>query len=260
MNKYTQTYFITNDCMDINYKLTPIGAVMLFQDCFAQYMTTEHVAAFDVISDNIYWVVAEFNIEFTDEMPFWSEKTDVSVWVSETAKLRMYADFELSHNGKVYAKGNSCWFILSTETRRPLPIKFVADKFEICEELTLGEHKKFSLSEEKEAIKTITHKTNLSDIDFNNHVNNKSYINIANATLDKDFKLTHFLKKMNVKFMKEAFIDEVLTCTTCRTDDSNTFIHKIEKDGDAVCDISTVWELKGEQTEISTYPLQIRNF
>ena len=259
--KYSHTYNVILDNMDMQeYRLRPISAIMYLQDAFARYCGTKRVAAYDLFSQNLIWVVGEFNIVFLSILPYWSEEIEVNIWISEITKLKIYADYELSYQNKPFAKGNSCWFLLNDTSKRPVKTDVIADKFVICNELTLGEHKKFSLSEEKEAIKTITHKTNLSDIDFNNHVNNKSYINIANATLDKDFKLTHFLKKMNVKFMKEAFIDEVLTCTTYRTDDSNTFIHKIEKDGDAVCDISTVWELKGEQTEISTYPLQIRSF
>ncbi len=258
MNKYTQTYFITNDNMDINYRLTPIGAVMFFQDCFAQYMTTKHVAAFDVISKNLFWVVAELNIEFTDDMPFWSEKIDVEVWISEASKIKIYADFELIHNGKVFAKGNSCWFILSTETHRPMPVNIVADKFGVLNKLTLGEHKKFKLDEPDNVVRTITHKTNLSDIDFNNHVNNKSYINVANATLDRDFKLTHNLKTMSVKFIKESFIDEILTCTTYSTKENYKFIHKIKHNDDDICDITTIWEPISEQNDISNFKLQIR--
>ena len=58
MSKYSQIYYVTNECMDVNYKLTPTGVVVFFQDCFAQFLTTKNLAAFDVIKDNIYWVVS----------------------------------------------------------------------------------------------------------------------------------------------------------------------------------------------------------
>ena len=90
MDKYCQKYIITNDCMDINYRLTPISAIMYFQDCFARYMTLNNLAAFDIVDDNLYWIVSEFNIEFCSELPFWSEEIEVSAWVSEITKLKIF--------------------------------------------------------------------------------------------------------------------------------------------------------------------------
>ncbi len=258
MSIFSQNYFVTNDCMSIDYKLTPIGVIMFFQDCFAQYMTTKNIAAFDIIDDNMYWVVSEFNVEFEEDAPFWSEKIDVNVWISELKKLRLYADFELTHRGKTFAKGNSCWYILSTETHRPLAIDKIAGCFPINEKLMLGEHTKISFDIPVEKISEYTHKINLGDIDFNNHVNNKSYINIAESTISKGYRDKHSLKNLTVKFIKESFLYDELVCSTYKTDDKNTFIHRITKFDDPVCEIKTQWQEKTLNNDIKNYDLQIR--
>ena len=259
MCKYTEKYLITNDTMDINYRLRPISAIMYFQDCIARYLTTKNLAAFDVIKDNLYWILSEINIQFEKELPFWSEPIEVSTWISEVSKLKVIVDFELKHRNQIFAKGNSNWFILNTETKRPVTTEYVKDKVEIYPDFALGEHKKFHLETLKEKIKETTHITNLSDIDFNYHVNNKSYINLAEVTVDDDFKKTHTLKKLSVKYNKETFLGDVLICSTYTTESSDILIHKIEKEGVSVCDISSYWTDKIKETPVSDFNLSVRS-
>ena len=68
MNKYSQKYIVTNDCMDLNYTLRPISAIMYFQDCFARYMTTKNLAAFDVIT-SLGKALSDFTAGLTPVMP-----------------------------------------------------------------------------------------------------------------------------------------------------------------------------------------------
>ena len=109
MNKYTQKYYITNDAMDINYRLKPISVIMYFEDCVARYMTLKNLAAFDIVGEHLYWVVSDFNLKFEKELPFWSEPIEITVWVSEISQLKVYVDFELKHNN---SKGMSSMHIL----------------------------------------------------------------------------------------------------------------------------------------------------
>ncbi len=258
--KYSHTYNVILDNMDMQeYRLRPISAIMYIQDAFARYCGTKRVAAYDLFSENLIWVVGEFNIKFPDILPYWSEEIIVNIWISEITKLKIYADYELCYKNNVFAKGNSCWFLLNDKSKRPVKTDIIANKFEICNELTMGEHKKFSLENGINKISEINHKNNLSDIDFNNHVNNKSYINLAEATANKEFKRTHTLKSLYVKFNKESFLDDVLNCSTYTTSTENTYIHKITKDGENICDIQTSWANKKESNEtITDYDLSVR--
>ena len=259
MIKYSQTYFVTNADMDKDYRLKPMSAIMYFQDCFAQFLTTKQLAAFDLVDKNIIWVVTEFQFEFTDELPFWSEQITVEVWMSEITKLKMYADFSISHNGKIFAKGTSCWLILDAISHRPVNTDIIASKLNVVKEYMLGEHKKLNWSETKEKIKNIKYTTNLGDIDFNNHVNNKSYLRLAESAADDEFKKSHFLKNITVKFIQESFLNDTLNCNAYKTNEKNRFLHKIEKNGNPVCLIESEWNKKTKTNLIKDYKLNIRN-
>lgn len=258
MNIYTKSYNVILDNMDLNhYRLRPISAIMYLQDAFARYTATKRMAAYDLFATNQYWVVAGFNIAFVEDLPFWSEEIGINIWISEVSKLKIYTDYELTYKNKIFAKGNALWFIIDKNTKKPIKANIVSERFEICNQLTLGEHKKFDIPECVEKFIEITHQNNLSDLDFNNHVNNKSYINLADMSLPNEYKDSHILKQLNIKFNKETFLGDILKCTTYKTDNSNVFNHIIEKDGESVCDISTVWEEKTYKTTITNAALDV---
>lgn len=259
MNKYLKSYNVIIDNMDLNhYRLRPIAAIMYLQDAFARYCATRKMAAYDLFATNQFWVVTEFNMEFFEDLPFWSEDITAEVWISEVSKLKIYMDFRVYYNDKVFTKGNSLWFIIDKTTKRPAKTDIVSEKFEINPELALGEHIKFVLPECGEKCNEIVHTNNLSDLDFNNHVNNKSYINLAEMSVSDEYKKTHKLKKLNIKFNRETFIGDILKCSTYKTDRQNAFNHIVEKDGVSVCDISTEWEENKINETIVEYPLKVK--
>ena len=151
------------------------------------------------------------------------------------------------------------WFLISRDTQRPVKADEVAEKFEIVNELVLGEHKKFILPETTEVYTKIEHTNNLSDTDFNKHVNNKSYINLAEMTAPDEFRKTRRLKNLHIRFNKETFLGDTLTCSANRTENPYQFTHIIEKDGASVCDIATVWEEKTSKENIVDYNLDVKN-
>ena len=243
MKKYSHKYNVILDNMDLNnYRIRPVAAIMYLQDAFARFTATKKMAAYDLFPENIYWVVGEFNIDFVDTLPFWSEEIMVEVWFSELSKLKIYTDFNIYSNGKLFSKGYACWFLINSESKRPVKIDDYSARIDVCSEFVLDEHSKFVLPDVKSKISEINHTINLSDLDFNNHVNNKSYINIAEMTMDSEYRKTHTIKSMRIKFIKETFMNDCLVCSAYSTELDNAYVYKIEKDGGSVCEILTVLE------------------
>ncbi len=246
--------------MDIcEYTIRPISVIMYLQDAFARFCATKKMAAYDLFKPNQYWIVTEFNIDFIDNLPFWSEEIEVSIWISEISKIKIYTDYEIKYKNKTFAQGNALWFIIDRNTKRPEKTDVVAERFNVIDNLVLGEHKKFILPESKELIREIKHTNNLSDLDFNNHVNNKSYINLAEMTSTNEFRSEHTLKSLNIRFNKETFLGDTLTCRTYKTNLEKQFTHIIEKDGISVCDISTTWREKTPRVGIVDYDMDVKN-
>jgi acyl-ACP thioesterase len=260
MTKYKKNYNVILDNMDlVEYRIRPISVIMYLQDAFARYCATKKLAAYDLFASNQYWIVTEFNIEFCNNLPFWSEEIEVNIWISEITKVKIYTDYEIKYKDETFAKGNALWFIIDKETKRPVKTDIISQNFDICNEVVLGEHKKFIMPDKNDKISEITHKNNLSDLDFNKHVNNKSYVNIAELTMSDEFRKSHTLKKLNIRFNRETFLDDTVICSTFNTNEANTYTHIIEKDGVSVCDIATNWIKKEKTTDIVSYNLSVKN-
>lgn len=260
MKKYTKKYNVILDNMDINeYTIRPISVIMYLQDAFARYCATKKLAAYDLFEPNWYWIVTEFNIDFIDNLPYWSEEIEVNIWISEVSKIKIYTDYEIKYKDKTFAKGNALWFIIDRDTKRPVKTDIVSERFDVVDELVLGEHKKFTLPEPTEKVREIKHTNNLSDLDFNNHVNNKSYINLAEMTASEQFRGKYTMKSLSIRFNKETFLGDTLTCTTYKSENENQYTHIIEKDGVSVCDISTSWTEKTPRTSIVDYDMDVKS-
>ena len=257
---YTKKYNVILDNMDIGeYTIRPISVIMYLQDAFARFCATKKMAAYDLFEPNQYWIVTEFNIDFVDNLPYWSEEIEVNIWISEISKIKIYTDYEIKYLNKTFAKGNALWFIIDKTSKRPVKTDTVSERFKVINNLALGEHKKFILPETQEKIREIKHTNNLSDLDFNNHVNNKSYINLAEMTSTDEFKSKYSLSRLNIRFNRETFLGDTLTCSTYKSVKENQYTHIIEKDGMSVCDISTTWKEKTPYTSIVDYNLKVKN-
>ena len=260
MDIYSKKYNVILDNMDIcEYTIRPISVITYLQDAFARFCATKKMAAYDLFKPNQYWIVTEFNIEFIENLPFWSEEIEVNIWISEISKIKIYTDYEIKYNNKTFAQGNALWFIIDKNTKRPIKTDVVSEKFNVVSNLVLGEHKKFVLPEIKEKLGEINHTNNLSDLDFNNHVNNKSYINLAEMTSTNEFKSKYCLKSLNIRFNKETFLGDTLTCSTYKTNLENQYTHIIKKDDKSVCDISTTWKEKTPRISIVDYNMDVKN-
>ena len=259
MNKYTKIYSVILDDMEMQqYRLRPISAIMYLQDTFAGYCATQGKAAYDFKQKGQYWVISELKIQMLASLPFWSEEVKVELWFSEMSKLKVYADFKLYYDDQVVAQGETLWLILDAGTKRLVKVEEMAARFTVLEEKIFGTHAKMALPNPTQQLSSITHTVNLSDIDFNNHVNNKSYLHIAILALPETFRNIHTLQSIHVRFNKETFLGDSLSCQVSTTARPNQYLHCITKDGVSVCDVVTTWKEPTPTFSIVEYALKVK--
>ena len=258
MNEFKGTYSITHDCMDNNYRLKPVSLLMFFQDCFARYLTFKHLAAFDILDENIFWVIAECSLEITGNLPFWSEEVVVKTKITEFSKLKIYVDYEVYHKGVLFAKGESCWFILDTQTRRPLPVSKISERTGLPDGFCLRKHSKKVYTSVSNKVREISHTANSEDTDFNNHVNNRVYLNLAETAFRKDITKETFPRYLYVKFIKESFAGDNLVCSVYDTNEENFFVGDIKVNGEIVCHIETKRHPESELPCVNDADLTVR--
>ena len=252
MNKYPHIYTVSAADMDNRYRITPHAILLYFQDSFARYMSCLHLAAFDLVKVQKMWIITEFSAQMSEIETFWTEDIEVTLWISEISALRVYSDYIIkkADTEVVIAKGTSCWCLMNTETRRLEITDSVAAKITILPDIVLS-HKKIRFPKPEKSLKNIEHKVNLLDLDFNRHVNNRSYLSIAMLTADDKFLSDNYLHYMVIHWLHETYLDETLKSELAAVD-KNIFLNSIVKeDGTTAAEIYSEWRKIENPVDIS---------
>ncbi len=258
MTEYTHRYSITAADMDTHYRMVPGAALLYYQDCWARYMSCLHLAAFDVVKRNLMWVITEFNAWFEAEPALWSDEIDVTVWNSEISAMKLYADFRIHKNdGREVAHGYGCWTLLDTEAHRLTPNTELAPQIPVLPEMTAATHRKQAFSTEGTALQTFEHRVNPINLDFNGHVNNRTYLSIAMQSANEQFMRTHAIRSLTIRWQKETFLGDTLQCTLVEFPGDKDgsvchYLHTIRRNGEQVAaQVYSEWEPQSVHSDVS---------
>lgn len=257
MPKLSHKYTISGSDMDPDYYLRPVAALAYCQDSFTRLLSRKYIASFDLKVKNMHWVVSEVSMEFSGELPFWSEDVLAEIWISERSKIRMYSDFTLSHKGAVFAKGSCCWLLIDEIRKRPASLDFLDGVLDFLPDFVLGPHVKFPQIVDSDVARSFEYTIGERDIDFNNHVNNRAYLNIAINSCAWTLGCEWTVEKLKARFLKECFFGDVLTCNET-VDCGNVHSFKLLKNGESVCEIFTTWQKQKNKKPIRECPVSAR--
>lgn len=241
--------------MTAQYTLTPNAMLMYAQDCFARMMTLCRVAAFDVVKDHRMWVITEYTADIQTTPAFWSEDIVVELWVSELTSLRIYTDFRIlrADDERMVASGTFQMNILNTETHRLEPTDFLQGRFAVVPELMTPSHKKQRFPKATTTLVQMEHQVSRLDVDFNGHMGNRSYIDIALLAVPDELLRSQRLAHMSVHWLRESHLDDRLLCQTCRIDgEPDSLLHTITNDtGAVVCEMLSHWQPATDTPDIA---------
>ena len=207
---FRQDYRITCNDMDSEYRMTPESILNLSQDTIAAFLTTRHLAAFDLQKEGFTWVLSEYTIDLCGALPLWRERLEVVVSPSEISSFKLHFDYRiLNKDGDTVITGTSIWSIINVQTGRP---EQIAEHCRVCGE-TAVRHPRIVVKAVSHSDIEFKYITNISDIDFNGHVHNVSYLKIALSVIPFEMSRTKIIKSLTIKFIRQSFIDQVLICS-----------------------------------------------
>ena len=259
-NQYSHCYSLTAADMDTRYRMTPNAVLLYYQDCWARFMSCLRLAAFDVIKINRIWIITEFNAWFEQQTALWSDDIEVTVWNSEISTLRLYAEFRVHRSdGIEVAHGYGCWTLLDTETHRLAPLIPIQPQLPVLPEMTSGNHKKRRFPEEGTPLHRIEHRVNPINLDFNGHVNNRTYLSIAMQSADEVFMDAHAIRCLTIHWLKETFLGDTLLCRLSllpnETGESGChYLHSITRnDAGTAAQVYSEWMPRTRQIDVSIH-------
>ena len=251
--KYRHTYTPTASDITPQYRLTPNAMLMYFQDSFARLMTIHGFAAFDIVKQRRMWVVTEVRMDIQPTVTYWAEDFTGEVGVSELTSHRLYCDFRIvrKDNEQLIASGTSQWNILNLDTKRLEATDFFAQRVTVVPELMCGGHKKMRFPKVPSYDLQTEHRATRLDLDFNNHVSNRSYVSLALLTMPEEVLASQMLATLTVHWLRETYLDDTLLCRMARTEEGS-YLHTLTNaDGVTVCELLSRWQPQPSSPDVS---------
>ena len=243
--------------MDTRYRMTPNAVLLYYQDCWARYMSCLHLAAFDVIKHNLLWIITEFNAYFEPETALWSDDIEVTIWNSEVSALRCYAEYRIRRSdGTEVAHGYGCWNLIDMKSHRLVPTTSLPISLPVLSETTTGTHRKHRFTDEGAVLQTFEHRVNPINLDFNGHVNNRTYLSIAMQSAEEAFLDQYAIRCMAIHWLHESFLGDTINCRLRLLSDNTPgeyhYLHTMTRnDAEIAAQIYSEWVPRTIQYDIS---------
>lgn len=156
------------------------------------------------------WVMTRLAMEIK-HTPKQYEKITLETWVEEVHTLNTIRNFRIKNEqGETIGEAISVWMMINVERRRPMELSLLEGIEEhILEESTSMENPLKLDNVEGEAIMSFNVK--YSDIDINQHVNTRNYIQWMLDTFSLEDYKKGSIKRMDLNFVSEIVYGSEIT-------------------------------------------------
>jgi acyl-ACP thioesterase len=160
------------------------------------------------------WLLSRMSVQ-VDRRPQFTETITVRTWPRGPEKLFAMRHFDIRDAGDIpVVRAVSGWLIIDMEKRRPLRPQGTMDilpRNEGIDALTGGTA---GLSQRPNLQKAAEHSVVYTDLDFNNHVNNVSYIRWIEDALDPKLLENASQMRLDINYLNETLPGETVEIWT----------------------------------------------
>ena len=241
--KYPVNIFNT----DLTGRLSPGSLFSFFEDLAGRHAAELGWGRNNLMADGFFWALSRMVVRIEALPMAWDEIT-LRTWPRGTETIFALRDLEMyDAAGKRLAGASSSWVIVDYNTRKAQrPDKALSTlNVRFPEERALETNARRISSLPEGDHEVIRLRVNLDDIDVNRHVNNARYVHWVANCYDPEFINQHTPDTIEVNYLLEGHLGEMINITTGRPGDDNTsFIHSItrENDGAELCRLRMRWK------------------
>ena len=156
------------------------------------------------------WILSRMSVQ-VDRRPDYGETLSLRSWPRRWEKLFALRDFDVRDAGdKPVIRARSCWIILDMEKRRPVRPQAVLEGMPLNEGMDALPFVPAGLEERSSLQKTVEHRVVYTDLDYNGHVNNVSYIRWIENAMDASLLEQAKRSRLDINYMNEVLPGEVV--------------------------------------------------
>ena len=201
--------------VDKECNLTLTAMMNYFQDCSVAHSESLDRGVRYLSENHMAWVLSSWQI-CCDNMPRLFDEVTVSTWAYDMKAFYGYRNFTMDRkNGERLAYANSVWVLVDTLTGRPVKVpEDIINEYGTSPQLEMEcSSRKIKVPADMEAgAEMVVPKF---FIDSNQHMNNETYVAIAQELLPAEFKI----KELRVEYKKEAKLGDTIRSSVKKTDE-----------------------------------------
>lgn len=201
---------------DVDARLSVMGIMNYFQDCSTFQSEDCGVGLAYLEREKKAWLLSSWQIQVS-ERPKLGDKIYIATWPYEIKGIYGLRNFVIQNERREYlVKANSCWFLASTETGKPIRVtRGDVDAYGAEEPKLPMEYapRKIALPETMEEVGSLFIMKH--QIDTNHHVNNAQYVDMAREILPEDTEI----REIRAEYKKAAVLGDAVILKRAKTED-----------------------------------------
>lgn len=245
LKEYEIHYYETNSMQEA----TPITLLNYLEDSAISNSASVGYGVKELMEAGAGWVLYRWFLKI-NRYPKLGEKISVQTWPSSFERFYGNRQFLVSDSeGKIIVKAASIWIFFNIQKRKPMRVPnelinaYNVDETEVLKEPFSSMDFDFKPNVAKDF------SVRRSDIDTNNHVNNKRYINWILETLPQNIYDNYMMESLDILYKKEAGIDSAIQSGCMNESEpsqSLSLVHRLldKKSGLELAAARTIWRQK----------------
>jgi len=197
--------------IDRSDKLTLDAVFQFFQEAAISHAENLGVGREDMARTGQGWILSRITV-FIKKRPKYGETVTIRSWPQGWEKLFAIRNYEIKDkDDSAVVSARSAWLIVDMEKRRPLRPQAIMDNMPQNKDLislTPEENGAAAVAERDNLVKIAERKALYSDLDFNGHVNNASYVKWIEDTLDIKILENAEKMRMDINYLNEILENE----------------------------------------------------
>ena len=203
--------------IDKSDTMTLDAALDFFQEAAISHAENLGVGREAMARTNQVWILSRMST-MINRRPQYGETVTIRTWPRGGEKLFALRDFDMrdaADNPVIQAR--SCWLIIDMEKRRPLRPQSIMDNLPQNEgQDALSAAVNLEARPSSSLQKTAERQALYTDVDYNGHVNNVSYIRWIEDTIDPSLLEQAARMRLDINYLNEILPDEITEIWSAR--------------------------------------------
>jgi len=221
---WQETFPVRFGAIDKSDRLTLDAVFQFFQEAAICHAENLGVGREDMARTGQVWILSRMSV-LVDRRPKYCETVTVRSWPRGGEKLFAMRNYDIRDKDDIpVVAARSAWLIVDMEKRRPLRPQSVMDNLPQNEGMdTIPQEAggTAALSECGDLKKISERKALYTDVDYNGHVNNVSYIKWIEDTIDTGLLEKAEKLRLDINYLNEILGGEVVEILSAPIDDES---------------------------------------